>query len=57
MRKPGNINTTMTKLFVYGVNSRCPKGVLEDEFARFGDVTDVHITEKGFAYVTHGKPR
>ena len=47
----------MTKLFVYGVNSRCPKGVLEDEFARFGDVTDVHITEKGFAYVTHGKPR
>ena len=42
----------MTKLFVYGVNSRCPKGVLEDEFARFGDVTDVHITEKGFAFVT-----
>jgi len=42
----------MTKLFVYGVNSRCPKGVLEDEFGRFGDVTDVHITEKGFAFVT-----
>jgi len=42
----------MTKLFVYGVNNRCPKGLLEDEFSRYGEVTDVHITEKGFAFVT-----
>ena len=42
----------MTTLFVYGVNKSCPKGLLEDEFGRYGDVTDVHITEKGFAFVT-----
>jgi len=42
----------MAKLFVYGVNAQCPRDVLEGEFARCGDVTDVYITEKGYAFVT-----
>jgi hypothetical protein len=42
----------MAKLFVYGVNARCPRDTLEAEFARCGDVTDVYITEKGYAFVT-----
>ena len=37
----------MTKLFVYGVNSRCPKDLLEEEFGRCGKVDDVYITGKG----------
>ncbi len=41
-----------TKLFVYGVHNSCPKTVLEDEFGRSGKVDDVHITEKGYAFVT-----
>merc|ERR1711935_1071716 len=39
-------------LFVYGVNARCPRDILEGEFARCGEVTDVYITEKGYAFVT-----
>jgi len=42
----------MAKLFVYGVNARCPRDTLENEFARCGEVTDVYITEKGYAFVT-----
>jgi hypothetical protein len=42
----------MAKLFVYGVNARCPRETLEQEFSRCGDVTDVYITEKGYAFVT-----
>ena len=42
----------MTKLFVYGVHSSCPKDLLEEEFGRCGNVTDVYITQKGFAFVT-----
>jgi len=41
-----------SKLFVYGVNARCPREALEGEFARCGEVTDVYITEKGYAFVT-----
>jgi len=41
-----------TKLFVYGVNSQCPKEILEDEFGKCGQVDDVYVTEKGFAFVT-----
>jgi len=44
----------MAKLFVYGVNARCPREALEGEFARCGEVTDVYITEKGYAFVTMG---
>jgi len=42
----------MAKLFVYGVNARCPKENLEAEFGRCGEVTDVYITGKGYAFVT-----
>ena len=42
----------MAKLFVYGVNAQCPRDILEGEFARCGEVTDVYITEKGYAFVT-----
>ena len=42
----------MTKLFVYGVDSKCPKDILEEEFGKYGTVDDVYITEKGFAFVT-----
>ena len=41
-----------TKLFVYGVNRSCPKDILEDKFAKIGAVSDVYITEKGYAFVT-----
>jgi len=42
----------MSKLFVYGVNSRCPRDVLENEFATCGEVEDVYITQNGYAFVT-----
>ena len=42
----------MTKLFVYGVHSSCPKDLVEDEFSKCGKVEDVYITGKGFAFVT-----
>ena len=42
----------MSKLFVYGVNPNCPKSVLEEEFSQCGQVEDVYITEKGYAFVT-----
>ena len=42
----------MTKLFVYGVNAETPKEMLEEEFSRCGEVTDVYNTGKGFAFVT-----
>eukprot|EP00096_Caligus_rogercresseyi_P004631 TRINITY_DN18_c0_g1_i11.p1 TRINITY_DN18_c0_g1~~TRINITY_DN18_c0_g1_i11.p1 ORF type:complete len:131 (-),score=22.27 TRINITY_DN18_c0_g1_i11:740-1078(-) len=41
-----------TKLFVFGVHESCPRSVLEDEFTKIGPVEDVHITEKGYAFVT-----
>ncbi|CAB4056975.1 unnamed protein product [Lepeophtheirus salmonis] len=41
-----------TKLFVHGVRDTCPRSVLEDEFSKIGPVTDVYITEKGYAFVT-----
>merc|ERR1719312_1762049 len=42
----------MAKLFVYGVNARCPKDLIENEFNTCGDVEDVYITGKGYAFVT-----
>ena len=42
----------MSKLFVYGVNRSCPREELEGIFGRCGEVTDVYITEKGYAFVT-----
>merc|ERR1712001_229111 len=43
---------TMSKLFVYGVDPACPREILEGEFGRCGEVTDVYNTEKGYAFVT-----
>jgi len=40
------------KLFVYGVSSSCPKGLLEKEFNRYGRVSDVFVTGKGYAFIT-----
>ena len=40
------------KLFVYGVSASCPKGLLENEFQRYGNVSDVFITGKGYAFIT-----
>ena len=42
----------MSKLFVYGVNAQCPREILEGEFAKYGEVTDVYIHDKGYAFVT-----
>ena len=42
----------MSKLFVYGVNARCPREALKGKFAKCGEVTDVYITKKGYAFVT-----
>lgn len=40
------------KLFVYGVSGSCPKGIIEKEFERYGRVSDVFITGKGYAFIT-----
>jgi len=44
----------VNKLFVYGVDQNCPVDVLRDEFEKIGQVDDVFITGKGFAFVTMG---
>ncbi len=44
------------KLFVYGVNRNCPREVLEETFGKVGQVEDVHITDKGYAFVTMTDP-
>jgi len=42
----------MTKLFVYGVDAECSREMIEEEFSKCGEVTDVYNTGKGFAFVT-----
>ncbi len=46
-----------SKLFVYGVNRNCPPNVLEETFGKHGRVDDVHITDKGYAFVTMSSPQ
>jgi len=41
-----------TKLFVYGVNARCPRDLIENEFGACGAVEDVYNTGKGYCFVT-----
>jgi len=48
----GSVAMASTKLFVYGVNARCPRDVLESEFGACGVVEDVYNTGKGYAFVT-----
>ena len=50
--KMGDDEVKEAKLFVYGVNRNCPREVLEEPFSKFGQVEDVHITDKGYAFVT-----
>jgi len=40
------------KLFVYGVSGSCPRDLLDSEFNKFGRVTDIFNTGKGYAFVT-----
>merc|ERR1719318_2021409 len=40
------------KLFIYGVDQNMANGDLQAEFEKFGMVTDVYNTGKGFAFVT-----
>ncbi|XP_023330048.1 RNA-binding protein 8A [Eurytemora carolleeae] len=40
------------KLFVYGVSTGTPKEEIQDEFERFGEVTDTYNSGKGYAFVT-----
>merc|ERR1711881_27025 len=42
------------RLYVSGVNETCPNEVLQSEFSKFGEVEDLFITRKGFAFVTMG---
>ena len=40
------------KLFVYGVNESTSNHELQEEFEKFGTVTDTYNTGKGYAFVT-----
>lgn len=40
------------KLFIYGIDQNMANGDLQAEFEKFGTVTDVYNTGKGFAFVT-----
>jgi len=40
------------KLFVYGISASCPRDLIEDKFGKFGRVTDVFNTGKGYAFIT-----
>ena len=53
--RPGIPSSAMSqgsKLFVHGVNENCPREVLEKEFGRCGEVTDVYNNGRGYAFVT-----
>ena len=45
----------MSKLFVYGVDQELSNGEIQGEFEKFGMVTDVYNTGKGYAFVTFDK--
>jgi len=40
------------KLFVYGVGENISNSEMEEEFGKYGTVTDTYNTGKGFAFVT-----
>jgi len=40
------------KLFVYGVSASCPRDLLEDEFDKFGRVSEIFNSGKGYAFIT-----
>merc|ERR1719481_1862883 len=41
------------KLFIYGVDQNFANSDLQAEFEKFGTVTDVYNTGKGFAFITY----
>jgi len=41
-----------TKIFIYGVDQNMPDADLQGEFSKFGQVTDVYNSTKGYAFVT-----
>lgn len=43
------------KLFVYGIDQNMDNGDLQAEFEKFGSVTDVYNTGKGYAFVTFSR--
>lgn len=42
----------MSKLFVYGVDQNLSNSEIQSEFEKYGMVTDVYNTGKGYAFVT-----
>jgi RNA recognition motif-containing protein len=42
----------MSKLFVYGVDQNLSNSEIQTEFEKYGMVTDVYNTGKGYAFVT-----
>ena len=50
--QPYNSLGDMSKLFVRPVNKSCPRDVVRRAFERWGEVTDVDNTGKGYAFVT-----
>jgi len=43
----------MSKLFVYGIDQNLSNEEIQSEFDKFGMVTDVYNTGKGYAFVTY----
>ena len=43
----------MSKLFVYGIDQNLSNDEIQSEFDKFGMVTDVYNTGKGYAFVTY----
>ena len=48
-----NVGELLVGIYSKG-NENCPNETLEQEFAKYGEVTDLFITRKGFAFVTMG---
>jgi len=44
------------RLFVYGIGENTSREEIEQEFGKFGSVTDTYNTGKGYAFVTYGSP-
>ena len=40
------------KIFCYGISANCPRDLMESKFGKFGRVSDVYNTGKGYAFIT-----
>lgn len=45
----------MSKLFVYGIDQSASNSEIQVEFEKFGMVSDVYNTGKGYAFVTYDR--